>query len=596
MPRIPSVIAQLPLFGPAGLFAGGESIPLRNKSLAILYYLAIEGPVGRAAMAELLWEHASARQNLRVELHHIRRSLERLGIIAFAGRKDLLELPPGIELDTHRRAGEVMEGLEGVSGSFREWLMELRGRSTRVEDPPSWQFSSQAAELAHEIEPPFLLIVRGSPLAGFQSFAMQLARELGMPFLVGVEGAAAGVRYLPMPQTGEQVRRVLQDQRSVWILPTPPFGEDHSTLLELRAQWPPGRTRFVSLRPLSWPAARRGPLKGVAFHRAAQLFLCSAGDAVHLHHLLELHHGGDGPLPLPQQVRAAYQRESRFLSYPARLALERLAVHPDWLEEGLIEAQGAHDHLDELERRGWLAYEGAWRFTSEPARRVLYQALQPGRRNEYHRAAARYYAAAGQPLARRFHERCAGLETGVGIAAATLPLWAQAVVDPAALDLQPVPQDTVPQTSTEVYLEPPDVHGHGWGQYDGRFYFVRNGPPYPDNALVFPGLEEPAVLRLQGRGWVENALDVGMDGNRAPLTIEVSDGTLAVFAAFPNAGRARGRLLLPVSGFDLWLSLPPGVPLRFASLAERAVIEFELHAYRPLEPLPGRPTVIRTGV
>jgi len=591
VPRIPTAIAQLPLLGPAGLFAGGVNVPLRTKSLAILYYLAIEGPISRSAMAELLWEHASARQNLRVELHHLRRALEKLGILAFPGRKDLLELPPGIALDTQQRAGGVMGGLEGVSESFREWLMGLRGRSTRTEEPAPWQASPQAVELAREVGPPFLLIVKGSPLAGFKSFAMQLARELGLPFIEGVEGAAAGVRYLPLPQTGEQVRRVLQDQRSVWVLPTAPFGEDHSTLLELRAQWPPERTRFVNLRPLTWPAARRGPLAGLPFHRAARLFLCSAGDAVHLHHLLEVDPGGGDPLPLPQQVRAAYQRESRFLSYPARLALERLAVHPDRLEEGLIRAQGAHDHLDELERRGWLAYDGAWCFTSEPARRVLYQALQPGRRNEYHRVAARYFAAEGRPLARRYHALCAGLPPEAAAEVAALPVWAQVLLDPAAIALRPAPRGAAPRTAAEVYVEPPDVFGNGWGQYDGRFYFVRNGPPYPDNALVFPGSDEPLLLHLKGQALVENALGVGMDGNRAPLVIESGNGVLAVLATFTEAGRFEERLLLPVSDFDLWLSLPPGASLRFSSLAERAVIEFELHAFRPLGPVPKRPAV-----
>ncbi|WP_337845836.1 hypothetical protein [Thermus sp.] len=48
---------------------------VRRKGLALLYYLALEGPTRRALLADLLWGHGAALQNLRVELHALNRVL-----------------------------------------------------------------------------------------------------------------------------------------------------------------------------------------------------------------------------------------------------------------------------------------------------------------------------------------------------------------------------------------------------------------------------------------------------------------------------------------------------------------------------------------
>lgn len=573
-------IAQLPLYGPAGLFAKGKKVSLRSKSLAILYYLAIEGPISRAAMAELLWEHASARQNLRVELYELRHALRKLGIVAFEGRCDPLMMPPGIMLDTTSQNGQIIEGLERVSNSYREWLLGLRGRAAEASELPADQIQIQASELAQQIEPPFLLIVKGSPLAGFKSFALQLARELGLPFVEGAEGSATAVRYLPLPQTEEQIRRVLRDDKSLWVLPTAPFGEDDSTLLELRAQWPAERARFVTLSPLTWPAAAQGWLQKLSFAKAAEIYLRSGGDAAHLKRLLEVYRSGQETLPLPQQVRAAYQRESRFLSYSARLALERLSVHPGPLDEGLIEVLDAYTHLDELERRGWLAYEEEWQFASEPARRVLYQALQPGRRAEYHRAAARYFSTKGEPIARLYHERSAQqgrlpLELPPGLSSWARVVWSQ----PEAPTPLPDCEDGI-ELGGEVFCEPPEIHGSGWGSYDSRYFFVRNGPPYRDNELMFPGSEEPVLIHLHGQGFVQNVLNVGLDGERIPLLLRVGNREVALFATVPDVVSTGSLTMFPIEKIDVWIALPPGKPLRFSSGAERIVVEFEIESYR----------------
>lgn len=594
MEHISVAVAQLRLFGTAGLYLGGKRIPLRNKSLAILYYLALEGPTSRTAMAELLWEHASAKQNLRVELHELRRSLRKLGIAAFEDRCDPLTLPAGIALDTTPRAGRILEGLERISDSFHGWLVEQRGRALRPDELPAEQIYVQAEELAREIDAPFLLIVKGSPLAGFKTFALQLARKMGLPFIEGAEGRAAAVRYLPLPQVEAQVERMLGDKQSVWVLPTAPFGEDPSTLLDLRARWPAGRARFVTLHPHSWPQAIRGPLQDLRFDRAAEVYLRSGGNAAHLKHLLELQRSEKETLSLPQQVRAAYQRESRYLSYSARLALERVAVHPGTLSEGLIEAFAAHEYLDELERRGWLAYEEDWFFASEPARCVLYQALQPGRRAEYHRTAARYFMAKGERIPQYYHEWAAAQESGIPAPPEGLAPWAQVVW--GSMLQEPPKADNVDLPKVKpgdvLLYEPPEMSG-GWGSYEDRFYFLRNGPPYRENKIVFPGAEVAVLIRIRGRGHVENVFGVGMDGKRTPLVLHVGEQALAVFAPLSQAMVREGLLIFPIREFDLWVFVPAGEQVRFSSAAERAILEFSIELRRAPKGLRGKARPVR---
>jgi hypothetical protein len=143
----------------------------------------------------------------------------------------------------------------------------------------------------------------------------------------------------------------------------------------------------------------------------------------------------------------------------------------------------------------------------------------------------------------------------------------------------PAPEEDV-RVEEEIFCEPPEARG--WGRYDHRYFFVRNGPPYRENALVFPGSEEPVLVHLRGRGFVQNVLDVGLDGERVPLLLQADERLLALFVPLTREGRLRGVDLLPIEEFDVWLALPPGHALRFSSAAERIVVEFELgvHRYR----------------
>ncbi len=587
-------IARLPLYGPAGLYVDGGRVAMRAKSLAILYYLALEGPTRRATLASLLWPHGSARQNLRVELHELRSRLRRIGLVAFGPGADPLVLPAGVALDPAPSGGGFLEGLEAVSEGFRGWLEAKRAGRDPAGGGLEVEGYGQAWELAQEVVPPFLLIVKGSPTASLRSFAARLAREMDLPLIEGGQGGGLAVRYLPYPQSDAQVREVLAGPRSVWVLATAPFGEDHRPLLELRARWPADRARYLVLRPLPWPEAAAGPLAGLPFAQAAAFYLCSGGEATHLRYLLEAARAGSRAPSLPQQVRAAYQRETRYLSQPARLALERLSVHPGELSQGLVGALGASEHLDELERRGWLRYHGAWSFASEPARRVLYRSLQPGRRARYHGVAADHFAGRA-PVAHHFHAMAAGREPGRPPTPEGLPEWARLVWrHERGLEAGFVePRTRGPSPRNEVFYGPPEVRGAGWGVQQNRFYFVQNGPPFEKSELVFPAAEEPVMLHLEGRGYEENVLGVGLDGARLPLALEAGGKTLARFAPVARELAREDGAVLPLRAFDLWAFVPPGRGFRLIGAAERAVIEFRLKVFRGRTADLHRPRLVR---
>jgi len=598
MTNHPTEVAQLPFNGRAGLISSGQVVNLRKKSLAILYYLAIEGPTDRAELAEILWGHVSARQNLRVELYELRRSLKLVGLIAFTGQKEVLELPPGIALDTSPRTGEVLDGLEGVSPVFSEWIAGLRRRSARGAIEPEEQLRQQAGEVARLVKAPFLLIIKGGPLAEYEAFAAQLARDLRLPFVKGLEGAAAAVRYLPTPQTDEQVDHILREGKSVWVVPAAPFGEDRRALLRLRSLWPAERARFVTIKPLTWSAARRGLLQDFSFDHAARLYLCTDGDAAFLSRLAQLREPLDDQPPLPQQVRAAYQHESRFLDYDTRLALERLVVHPGWLTEGVIAALDAEPHLDELERRGWLTFDDGWHFSSETTRRVLYHALQPGRRVAYHGTLARYFAAKGDLLSSAYHSLTAGQPIQTTAFSEGLSPWAQAVLaGPAgSAAAEPLTLRRGPAPVGEVIHEPPELLGTGWGLSLNTFHYVRNGPPFRSGTLRFGADEEDLLLRLEGRGRVENVLGVGLDGKRLPLQVAIDGAAAAMFASVEREELVEGVPLYPVDSFDAWFYLPKGCRFEIKGDAERVVLEVDVTTYRFKGPAPSSPGAVAVDV
>ena len=81
-PAIPGTVPGPPLtvqtLGVPRVWVAGAACPLSGKSLALLVYLALEGPVHRDLLTELLWTEKAgqgARGNLRQELYRLRGKL-----------------------------------------------------------------------------------------------------------------------------------------------------------------------------------------------------------------------------------------------------------------------------------------------------------------------------------------------------------------------------------------------------------------------------------------------------------------------------------------------------------------------------------------
>lgn len=328
---------RLPLYGPARAEEPLGPVPLRRKALGLLYYLALEGPTRREKLADLLWSHGAALQNLRVELTHLRSFL---GKDAFRG--PVLELPPGVELDRSPGVGEVMEGLKGLSPAFAEWVHTVRARLLAPKEALS------LPERLKEVRPPALVVLIAPPGSGQEAVARALAERLGLPFRQG-QGSGPGVVYFgdPLPPK-EEALKLRPTPGQVLVVARSAFGEDPSFLLALRASFPAEMTRVLQVPRLPWAEARRVYLRRLPFERSARFYLESGGRPELLKELLSL---GD-PEAFPQRVRAMVALEARHLPEAARRALEVLALHPGSFPPELAGALGVEEHLGELERRG----------------------------------------------------------------------------------------------------------------------------------------------------------------------------------------------------------------------------------------------------
>lgn len=386
----------LPLFGPARLLFQGKEVRLSQKGLVLLYYLALEGPTSRARLAELLYAHGTGLQNLRVELYRLGQALGRR---VFPRGQDPLVLPPWIYLDGAGQ-GRALEGLEEPW----EWIAEVR---ERYEAPPGLSERRELLQELSALRPPFLLVLRGRLGAGQRAFAQALARTLGLSFHETLR--PEGLVYLEPPYPQIPLRELLRS-RSLLVFSLGP-GEEPRLFLELRAHYPVAQTRLLDLPPLAWPEAREGALAGVDFPEAARAYFWAGGQPEWIPEWLACPQG-------PQRPLAQLRLQARLLSEPARLALERLSVAMGTIPEEVLDALGALPHLDELERKGWLAYREGYRFAKEAERRLLYLALPPGRRRELHERAAIALALSGKPEAEAVHrralgERLAGLGEGL---------------------------------------------------------------------------------------------------------------------------------------------------------------------------------------
>ncbi|AWR87750.1 transcriptional regulator [Meiothermus taiwanensis] len=581
---------QLKLWGPARLEYQGRELKLQRKGLAILYYLALEGATRREVLADLLWGHSAASQNLRVELHRLGQALAPLGYTLFKAGEDPLQLPPFITLDRTPAPGAPMEGLEEISVEFRAWL---EGQRSQLMANSSGMVGRErlVQEVASQIVLPSVLILTGRPGSGRTAFAQALAKALGMPFLEGPRGGGKALHYLRPPYADVSIERILTDRDGLWVVERSSYGEDPRLILELRSHYPAERTRYITLPPLSWAEARASVLANLPFAQAARLFLASGGSPGHLRELLAVPHNGS-EMPLPQRVRAQVQLESRMLSLEARLALERLSVHPGPYSQGLLDALEATPYLDELERRGWLIYAGQWQFSDDASRRVLYLGLQPGRRQQYHRQAALQCAMEEQRMAEAYHRLMAGDTADWGTFVNTLPGWTRYGLKawlgmhetlPMAPSLSEVAK------GSELVLLEEARFGQGF-EVDGRHVrWMRTPSQSTASGIIWAAHDEASLLHLKGNAYVENPLGVGISGRAAPLVLEIQEPreARAIFLPGIQAGAlADNALLLPLQEeLDVWFRVPAGASIRLTSSAESGLIDLEVTSYRVAPPL-----------
>src|SRR5690625_293843 len=171
---------RLHVHGPAGLSGRQGRLRFRRKSLAILYWLAYEGPTRRERLADLLWDTADPLANLRVELSAINARLREAGLPGLPEHEDPLVLPEGVMLDNHAVIGQPLEGLDGLGPDCQEWL---DWRRTRLRGG-----TAQTGDFAHLLDslgalrPPHLIVVETLPFSDAGEFAEALARRLRLPF------------------------------------------------------------------------------------------------------------------------------------------------------------------------------------------------------------------------------------------------------------------------------------------------------------------------------------------------------------------------------------------------------------------------------
>ncbi len=561
------LVGRLPFNGSVRLTVGDCEVRLRRRALAILYLLALEGPMTRGDLALMVWGRRSARQNLRVELHHLQQRLRDAGLPPLVKRGDRLALPSGLTLDTGAGSGLPLAGLEGLTPGLDQWIQGQRGGVDRESGNDRLAFSA-IPELASRIKPPFLLLVEAGPLFDTGRFARQLARELGLPLLVPGAGDRAGVRLLPGHPGESELVEALSLGRAVWVVPVNALGEEGRHWLRLRAHWPPDRVLYLRPDRVAWSTVKR-VFDGPTLERLATLYLESGGEESVLRERLA------PGASAGRRIRAAFQAEARHLSRSARLFAEKLSPFPGVFPEEALFALGATDSLlDELERKRWFAYQEGWYFTNEALRRALDRWLLPGRRLRTLRRMKEVFEDLGEALAAAYLGRRLGLPLPDGLLE-ILPAWVRAVLVggvgyPSAGLAEYRP-------GGELLLEPPIYEGDGASEGPP---FVSFGPPYRVRRTVYPALEVDAWYCLRGEVFAENLLGVGASGTCLPLAVRVGRETVLAFAGSAPPIRVKGLVLAPLGSFAYAVKVPAGQVLELAVGFERGVVDTRVRAYR----------------
>lgn len=563
----------------------GRVVRLSRKGLALLCYLALEGPTRRQRVADLLWDHGRAMKNLRVEIYRLRSPLRQAGVEPFSSSTDPLSLGPHVRIlqRTTPRNDELMAGLEDVASGFQAWLETHRAR--RAGRPEGALRGDLLDDLAKEIVPPFVLVLQGRPGAEIPATARQLARRLELPFFDDLDAGHAGVHYVRPDRYDPlvAVRAITADERSVWVVERSRFGEDPMLLLQLRAEYPATRMRFVPLPPLTWTEALTLFPPEVDFEEAARIYVASDGNPRFLTELMELR--GDQPfgrrIPVPQTMRAAMAVEARSLSDGARSALERLTVAPEPLQRSLVDAFGATSHLDELERSGWLRFDGrGWVFADRLARALLFEQLPPGHRSRL-------------------------VDTVHGFLSETPDASAEARRTPPSCT--PDADRTSRSTSrpvavgNDLWLDDPIEASPETAWNDGTVHLVRLDRTLPPSTVTFHIPRGPVLVRLSGQAFVQRPSHDLTSRSPVPFASVTLGGRRERSfwlddACEPSAALHAGVTLPCRLGFDHWILCDEAVTLSIVGANAVSVAEIEVQAYRPAPDPTPNDTVVEAFV
>ncbi len=582
----PAPRAVLHLTSPVHVAIGDDVVHVRRMGLALLAYLALEGPTRRERLADIIWGNRQGLRNLRVELHRLRAAFATVGVTPLQPTVDPLALTPSLRIAPFEGVNEFLVGLEDLSSDYQAWIEHRRDLVERASVTSARDGLLEA--LAGSIRPPFVLVLQGMAGSGRRTLAMALAHRLRLSFVEGPGGEAGAVRYLPPEHhdTAGLAGRIRQDHRSVWVVGRSAYGVDSRLLLELRASVPPERLRFETLRPLTWLEAKRGFLAGISFHEGAALYLASSGHPSYLRELVALH-GTDPtktPLPIPQRVRAALALEAVDLSESGQLALERLSVLGDRFSSALVAAVKADAELDQLERNGWLRYENdEWRFADPIVAKVLRARVPPGQRARLHRLAAGSSSTEGSRRRAGPRSHAAGL--------ASRRRQDSASTDDRGPSRGGACSGTTPPPWTRVtpgrpvFLDDPEHHGDDVASDAGSIVWSRLASANGPTGIAWRLPDVHLVARLTGR------VAMAPDGDACPshdptvlrVVVRGADSQSVRLAAVDGASAADGdSICLPAGdAFEHWFLLPHGARgLDLTCHAASVVVELEVAVHR----------------
>ena len=210
---------ELSLLGTPGLRdPEGQERHIGGKSLAILAYLALEGPVSRSQLAGLLWPdnvESTARNNL---VHQLRRLYAAQEVLVVPG--DVLSLAPEVHVDGSGSDGAA-ELLAGVAWAelpeLHDWLLARRER-LNGERAARWRASAQRLEDAGRWADALTVVARLRALNPLSEDALR--REMRLHYLLGDPARAlqvyegnrrrrrAALDHEPLPETQALARDI----------------------------------------------------------------------------------------------------------------------------------------------------------------------------------------------------------------------------------------------------------------------------------------------------------------------------------------------------------------------------------------------------